>query len=106
MRLSLSCFRVFPCDDPVVQKFVGSVSKPAGSSSSLTLVPQSHGEWTINGIRHKKRRAYLLEKDKYSYMISVSCIEAYTFKGGDFEKSIITLTERDWEKKYEIEVYH
>ena len=105
MRLSLSCFQTFPSDNQVVQKFVKSISKPAESGSKLTLVPKSQGEWTTLGIRHKKRHAYLCDRKKSSYLITITSIEAYKFKRGDLEQSAFTLMEKDWEKHYETEVY-
>lgn len=99
MRLSLGCFQTVANDDQEVQTILESIS--LSGNGELILTPKSH-KWTAESIRHKTRRAYLYGKK--NYLVTVSYVETYKFRGDHSKQATITLTHKDWEKHYEIEV--
>ena len=103
MRLSLGCFQTIACDDPEVQQILEGVD--LSPSGVLTLMPIPHVKWpwAAESIRHKTRRAYLYGKK--NYLVTVTCVETHKIKASQREQTAITLTQSDWEKHYEIEVY-
>ena len=105
MRLSLSCFQTVANDDLEVQKLLKSIHLSA--NGDLTLMPTCAGahkwSWEAASIRHKTRRAY--RYGKKNYLITVSCVETCKVKGDHRKQATVTLTQRDWEKHYEVEVH-
>lgn len=99
MRLSLGCFQTVASDDREVQKILEGIHLSA--DGVLTLTPKSRN-WSVESIRHKTRRAYLYGKK--NYLVTVSCVEAYKIRAGHSKQATITLTQKDWEKHYEVEV--
>lgn len=99
MRLSLGCFQTVASDDQDVQKILEGIHLSA--NGELTLVPKSH-KWSAESIRHKTRRAYLYGKK--NYLVTVSCVETYKIRAGHSRQATITLTQKDWEEHYELEV--
>ena len=99
MRLSLGCFQTVSNDDREVQTILESISLSA--NGELTLTPKSH-KWVAESIRHKTRRGYLYGRK--NYLVTLSCVETYKFRADHPKQATITLTQKDWEKHYEIEV--
>ena len=102
MRLNLGCFQTIACDDPEVQKILESVRLSANGQLTVMPVPHKKLPWAAESIRHKTRRAYLYGKK--NYLVTVTCVETYKIKASQREQTAIILTQRDWEKHYEVEV--
>ena len=99
MRLSLGCFQTISSDDSDVQKILEGIR--LSPNGELILTPKS-GKWSAESVRHKTRRAYLYGKK--NYLVTVSCVETYKTKAGHSKQATITVTQKDWEKHYEVEV--
>ena len=99
MRLSLGCFQTVSSDDPDVQKILEGIR--LSPNGELILTPKS-GKWSAESVRHKTRRAYLYGKK--NYLVTVSCVETYKTRADHSKQATIIVTQKDWEKHYEVEV--
>ena len=99
MRLSLGCFQTVSSDDPDVQKILEGIH--LSPNGELILTPKS-GKWLAESVRHKIRRAYLYGKK--NYLVTVSCVETYKTRADHSKQVTIIITQKDWEKHYEVEV--
>ena len=99
MRMNLGCFQTVDSDDQEVQKIVEGIHLSV--NGEVTLAPKSH-KWSVESMRHKTRKAYLVGKK--NYLVTVSCVETYKNRAGHSSQATTILNQKDWEKHYEVEV--
>lgn len=103
LRLSLNRYKTLPSSDPIVEKFLTTLTMP--EPGTLSFVPQAvDKEWSLRILRHKKRKAYFFHGFDKKYVVTVTTVGEFTVPEGKYIGETITVKPSNYDLHTEAEV--